>query len=140
MKVTAKYDFKGFKILKANISHVQDKQITSFTIFAQKGKYNSDNNIYEILSEVTFNYGDEINVCLISAGFLINDLDWLEIMAESTVVNELFRVLFPYIRAKIQEFTTDVRPGFMLPIIDFNTLDVTRKVIFNLNKSEPLTN
>ena len=140
MKVTSKFDFKGFKILKANLSHVKDKQITSFTIFAQKANYNEENHIFEIISEITFNYDDETNACLFSAGYLINDLEWLEIMAEQTVINEMFRIVFPYIRTKIQEFTSDLRPGFMLPIIEFSNLDVTRKIVFNLNKVENLTN
>ena len=140
MKQTSKFDFKGYKVLKANLSHVHDRQINSFTIFAQKGNFNEEHRIFELISEITFNYGEETNVCLFSAGFLINDLEWLEIMAESTVINELFKIVFPYIRAKIQEFTTDLRPGFMLPIIEFSNLDVTRKIIFNLNKPESLTN
>ena len=136
----SKFDFKGFKLLKASFSHLKDKPVTTFTIASKKGFYNEKNHIYEILTEITFNYEDEVNVCLFSAGFLINDLDWLEVMAEETVVNELFRIAFPYFRGKITDFTQDVRQGFLLPIIDFSNFDVTKKMVFNLNKTESMSN
>ena len=45
--------------------------------------------IYLVPMHVTF--GEEVNVFVFSAGYKINDLEWLEIMAEQTVLNELFR-------------------------------------------------
>ena len=140
MNKIAKYEFRGFKLLKANLSHTKELPISSFTIVAQKGNYFEDNHIYELFSEITFNYGDETNACLFSIGFLINDLEWLEVMAESTVVNELYRQAFPFLRAKISEYTSDLRPGFLLPILDLNKFDVTKKIIFNVNKTDAMSN
>ena len=100
-----KYDFRGYRLLKANLSRVKDKQITSFSLFSQKGVYNEENHIYELITEVTVTFTDEVNVFVFSSGYKINDLEWLEVMAEQTVINELFSVVFPFIRSKIFEFT-----------------------------------
>jgi hypothetical protein len=139
MNKIAKFDFKGFKLLKANLSHVKDIQVTSFSLVARKANYSEENHIYEIISEITFNFDDEVNACLFSAGFLIHDLEWLEIMAEETVVNELFKIAYPYFRAKVTQFTEDFRQGFLLPVIDFEKFDITKKMVFNLNKPEKMT-
>ena len=140
MQNLPKYDFRGFRLLKANINRVKDKPINSFSLFSQKGVYNEENKIYELISEVTVTFGDEINVFVFSAGFKINNTEWIEVMAESTVVNELFSVVYPFIREKVFNFTSDFRPGFMMPIIETGRFDLTKKVIFNLNKPEPLAN
>ena len=42
----SKFDFKGFKLLKASFSHLKDKPITTFTIASKKGFYNEKNHIY----------------------------------------------------------------------------------------------
>lgn len=140
MQNITKYDFRGFRLLKANLSRIKDKPITSFTLYSQKGVYNEENQIYELITEVTITFGDEVNVFVFSSGYKINDLEWLEVMADQTVINELLRVVFPFIREKISQFTSDFRPGFMIPIIDLAKFDLTKKVVFNLNKVEPLAN
>ena len=140
MKSIAKFDFRGFRLLKSTYSRVKDSPFTSFSLLAQKGIYNEENKIFEIITEVTLTFGEELNVFVFSAGFKINDLEWLEIMAEQTVVNELFTVVFPFFREKIFAFTSDFRPGVMIPVINLSALDITKKVVFNLNKPEPLTN
>ena len=140
MQNLPKYDFRGFRLLKANVSRVKDSQLTSFSLFSQKGVYNVENKIYELISEVTITFGEEVNVFVFSAGFKINDPEWVEVMAEQTVISEFFTILYPFVREKIFAFTSDFRPGFMLPIIDFKRFDVTKKVTFNLNKTEPLAN
>ena len=43
---------KGFKLLKATLSHVKDIQVTSFSLVAKKANYNEENRIYEIISEI----------------------------------------------------------------------------------------
>lgn len=140
MKNNVKYDFRGYRLLKSTYSRVKDSPITSFTLLSQKGIYNEENQIFEIISEITLAFGDETCVFVFSAGFKINDLEWLEVMAEQTVVNELFRVVFPFFREKIFAFTSDFRPGLILPVINFEGLDITKKIVFNLNKAEPLAN
>ena len=140
MQNLPKYDFRGFRLLKANISRVKDKTVNAFTLFSQKGVYNEENKIYELITEVTITFGDEVNVFVFSAGFKINDIEWLEVMAEQTIISEFFSVVFPFIREKVFDFTSDFRPGFMMPIIDVKRFDLTKKVIFNLNKAEPLAN
>ena len=140
MNKLAKYEFRGFKLLKANLSHTKESPLSSFTIVAQKANYFEDSHIYELFSEITFNYGDEANACLFSIGFMINDLEWLEVMAEQTVVNELHKIAFPFLRSKVFEYTTDLRHGVLLPVIDFSNIDVTKKIVFNINKVEPMSN
>ena len=140
MQNISKFEFRGFKLLKANLTHTKESPVTSFTLVAQKANYLESNHVFELLSEITFSYGDEVNACLFSIGFVVNDLEWLEVMAESTVVNEMYRVAFPFLRAKILEFTTDFRQGLLLPIIDFSKFDITKKIIFNINKVETMTN
>jgi hypothetical protein len=135
-----KYDFRGYRLLKANLSRVKDKQITSFSLFSQKGVYNEENHIYELITEVTVTFTDEVNVFVFSSGYKINDLEWLEVMADQTVINELFSTVFPFIREKVFEFTSDFRPGFMIPVLDITKFDLSKKVVFNLNKVEPLAN
>ena len=140
MQNLPKYDFRGFRLLKANINRVKDSTLTSFSLFAQKGVYNEENKIYELISEVTITFGEEVNVFVFSAGFKINDPEWVEVMAEQTLITEFFTILYPFIREKIFAFTSDFRPGFMLPIIETKRFDLTKKVTFNLNKVEPLAN
>ena len=140
MQNLPKYDFRGFRLLKANVNRVKDSQLTSFSLFAQKGVYNEENKIYELISEVTITFGEEVNVFVFSAGFKINDPEWVEVMAEQTLITEFFTILYPFIREKIFAFTSDFRPGFMLPIIETKRFDLTKKVTFNLNKVEPLAN
>lgn len=133
----SKYDFRGYRLLKGTFNRVKDKPITSFSLFSQKGVYNEENKIFELISEITVTFGDEVNVFVFSAGFKINDLEWYEVMAEPTVINELFRQVYPFLREKVCQFTADFRPGFMLPVIDYQKFDLTKKVVFNLNKVEP---
>ena len=140
MQNFTKYDFRGYRLLKANISRVKDKQITAFTLYSQKGVYNEENHIYELITEVTVTFGDETSVFVFSSGYKINDLEWLEVMADQTVINELFSMVFPFIREKICQFTADFRPGFMIPVVDLTKFDITKKVVFNINKAEPLAN
>ena len=135
-----KYDFRGYRLLKANYSRVKDKPINSFSLFSQKGVYNEENHIYELITEVTVTFTDEVNVFVFSSGYKINDLEWLEVMADQTVINELFSTVFPFIREKVFEFTSDFRPGFMIPVLDITKFDLSKKVVFNLNKVEPLAN
>ena len=79
-----------------------------------------------------------MNVFVFSAGFRVNDTEWLEVMAEQTVISEVFTILYPFLREKIFAYTSDFRPGFMLPILEAGKLDLTKKITFNLNKVEPL--
>jgi hypothetical protein len=58
-------------------------------------------------------------------------------MAEQTVVNELFRTVFPYLTQKLQTITSDFRPGLVLPVFDMKKFDFTKKIIFNLNRVQP---
>ena len=132
----SKYDFRGYRLLKATVSRVKDKPVNSFTLFSQKGVYNEENQIFELISEITITFGDEVNVYVFSAGFKINDLEWYEVMAEQTIINELFNQAYPFFREKVCQFTADFRPGFMLPVIDCFKFDMTKKVVFNLNKPE----
>ena len=134
------YDFRGFRLLKANYSRIKDKPFNSFSLYVQKGIYSEETKIYEIIAEVTMTFGDETNAFAFSAGYKINDTEWLEVMAEQTILNELFRVVFPFLREKLFAYTSDFRPGIMLPIINLNDFDVTKKIVFNLNKPENLTN
>ena len=140
MNNALKYDFRGYKILKGVINRVEDKPITSFSIGCQKPRYEDKNHIYEIIAEIGIKFGEEDCVFLFSAGFKINDLEWLEVMADQTVINELFTTVFPFIREKVFEFTSDFRPGFMIPVLDITKFDLSKKVVFNLNKVEPLAN
>lgn len=129
-----KYDFRGYKIVKGVINRVEDKPITAFSIGCQKPRYDEKTHIYEILSEISVKFGEEESVFLFSAGFKINDLEWLEVMAEQTVVNELFRIAYPFFVAKISDITADFRPGFVIPVVDLGKIDFTKKVVFNLNR------
>ena len=89
MQNLPKYDFRGFRLLKANVNRVKDSQLTSFSLFAQKGVYNEENKIYELISEITVTFGEEVNVFVFSAGFKINDPEWLEVMAEQTILGAI---------------------------------------------------
>ena len=140
MQNTAKFDFRGYRLLKATLTRIKDKPIASFSLYSQKGVYNEENKIFEMITEVTINFGEENNIFVFSSGYKINDLQWYEVMAEQTIVNELFKVVFPFIREKICSFTSDFRPGIMLPVFDLDSFDVTKKIVFNLNKPENLAN
>ena len=129
-----KYDFRGYKILKGVINRLEDKPITSFSIGCQKPRYDDKNQIYEIITEISIKFGEEDCVFLFSSGFKINDLEWLEVMAEQTIVNELFRIAYPFFVSKIHDITADFRPGFIIPIVDLAKIDFTKKVVFNLNR------
>ena len=50
MKNNAKYDFRGYRLLKSTYSRVKDSPITSFSLLTQKGIYNEENQIFEIIS------------------------------------------------------------------------------------------
>lgn len=130
--VNLKYEFRGFRLLKASIDRMGDKPLKSFNIQARKKVYDNKNSIYELVVEININFGDEVSNYLFSAGFKINDLEWLEVMADQTVINELFQVVFPYLREKISEFTSDFRPGFLIPTFDFRQFDFSKSINFNL--------
>ena len=140
MQNVSKFDFRGFRLLKANLTRVKDKPVNAFTLFSQKGVYNEENKIYELITEVTVTFGDEVNVFVFSSGFKINDIEWLEVMAEQTIISEFFSVVYPFIREKVFAFTSDFRPGFMMPVIEVKRFDLSKKVVFNLNKPEQLAN
>ena len=41
------YDFRGFRLLKANYSRIKDKPFNSFSLYVQKGIYSEETKIYE---------------------------------------------------------------------------------------------
>ena len=57
-------------------------------------------------------------------------------MAEQTVVNDMFRVVYPFLAQKVQAITSDFRPGLILPVLDMKKFDFTRKIVFNLNRPQ----
>ena len=128
----SKYEFRGYRLLQAKFERMNDGPLKSFQITARKKIYDEKNQIFETITEINITFGTETSNFLFSAGFKINDLEWLEVMAEQTIVNELFQVSFPFIREKISEFTADFRPGFMIPTFDFRRFDVTKVINFNL--------
>lgn len=138
--VQMKYEFRGFRLLKADFNKIKDGGLKSFSISARKQIYDQKNQIFEIISEISITFGDEISKFMFSSGYRILDLDWLEVMAEATVVNELFSVCFPFLREKIFQITSDFRPGFLIPTFDFKQFDFTKTVNFNLEikKKEPV--
>ena len=132
--LAAKFDFRGFRLLKADFNHLKDAPISSFSMATRKQLYEEKNQIYELLTEIVLNYGDEKCTFVFSSGFKVNDLEWLEIMAEATIINEMFMVVFPFFRNKVQEFTSDFRPGFIIPVFDMRKFDFSKKINFNLEQ------
>jgi len=136
MTNTIKYEFRGFRLLKADYIRLKDLPISSFSIGGRKNQWDEKNGIYEIVTELELHFGDEKSLFAFSAGFKIVDLEWIELMAEQTVVNDLFRTFYPYLAAKVQAITSDFRPGFVLPTFDMKKFDFTKKIIFNLGKPQ----
>lgn len=130
--VNLKYEFRGFRLLKADFTKIKDGPLKSFTINSRKQIYDEKNQIFEILVDISLTFGDEVSKFLFSSGFKIIDLEWLEVMAEPTIINDLFAVVFPFIRSKIFDFTSDFRPGFLMPAFDVKQFDFTKNVNFNL--------
>lgn len=132
-----KYEFRGFRTIKIDYTRLKDQPLVSFTIGTKKNQWDEKNGIYELVTEFELMFGDEKTLVVFSSGFKIIDLEWLDLMAEQTVVNELFRTVFPYLTQKLQTITSDFRPGLVLPVFDMKKFDFTKKIIFNLNRVQP---
>ena len=132
--IAIKYEFRGYRILKIDYLRLKDQPMSSFTIGVKKNLWDPKTGIYELVSELELYFGEEKSVVVFSIGYKIIDIEWLELMAEQTIVNELFRTGFPYVSQKIQTITSDFRPGIILPVLDLKKFDFTKKIVFNLNR------
>ena len=131
-EVALKYEFRGYRLLKLDYTRIKDGPLKSFSIVARKHLFDEKNDIFEIITEINIVFGEETSKFIFSAGFKINDKEWLEIMADPTVVTELFNVAFPFIREKVFAYTSDFRPGFIMPTFNPKQFDFTKNVNFNL--------
>jgi hypothetical protein len=136
MNNAIKYEFRGFRILKIDYNRIKDQPITSFSMGTKKNRYDENAGIYELITEFEFNFGEEKSIIVFSSGFKIVDNSWVELMAEQVVVNELFKIAYPYFAQKIQAITSDFRAGVVLPVFDMKRFDFTKKIVFNLGRSE----
>lgn len=137
MNNAIKYEFRGFRILKIDYTRLKDQPITSFSMGSKKNRWDENTGIYELITEFEFNFGDEKSIIVFSSGFKIIDKSWVELMAEQVIVNELFKIVYPYMAQKIQAITSDFRPGMVLPVFDMKKFDFTKKIVFNLNRPQP---
>ena len=136
LNTNIKYEFRGFRILKIDYNRIKDQPIVSFTMGTKKNRYDEKTGIYELVTEFEFNFGAEKSIIAFSSGYKIIDLEWLDLMAEQTVVNDMFRVVYPFLAQKVQAITSDFRPGLILPVLDMKKFDFTRKIVFNLNRPQ----
>lgn len=136
MNNTIKYEFRGFRILKIDYNRLKDQPILAFSMGSRKNRWDPSTGIYEMITEFEFTFGEEKSVILFSAGFKILDEEWINLMAEQVVINELFKTAFPYMSQKIQVITSDFRPGLVLPVFDMKRFDFTKKIVFNLGRPE----
>lgn len=140
MNTPVKYEFRGFRILKIDYTRIKDQPIISFSMGSKKNRYDEQNGIYELITEFEFTFGEEKSVMVFSSGYKIIDAEWLELMAEQTIINELFKISYPYMAQKIQAITSDFRPGFVMPVFDMKKFDFSKKIVFNLNRNTPNSN
>ena len=71
---------------------------------------------------------------MFSAGFKINDEKWFNELEENARNAMFFSVVFPFVREKINMICDDSRGGFMIPIIDLKTFNISKEVVFNKMK------
>jgi hypothetical protein len=127
-KMNVKYEFRGYRLLKCDYNRIKDQPITSFSVICKKNLFDKNTGIYEIVTEFELVFGEEKSLIVFAAGFKINELEWLELTPEAVVVNDFFRIAYPFFTAKVQAYTSDFRPGFMLPALDFRKFDFTKRI------------
>ena len=136
MNNAIKYEFRGFRVIKIDYNRIKDQPMTSFTMGTRKNHWDEQSGIYELITEFEFNFGEEKSLIAFSSGFRIVDKSWVELMAEQVVVNELFKIAYPYFAQKIQAITSDFRAGVVLPVFDMKRFDFTKKIVINLGRPE----
>jgi len=127
-----KYEFVGYRLVKADYSRLQLGVFKGFNIANKKKEYDEKNHIFELITEFTLTTEGEVSKLIFSAGFRIIDLNWYEIMSTEAVINDLFEVAYPFFREKIFAITSDFRPGILLPTFDMNQFDFSKNIQFNL--------
>ena len=129
------YEFLGFNILKIDFLRVDEDIINKFSIHMNKSDYDSEEKIFSCLIKVKLYFNnDNESLFMFSAGFKINDEKWFNELEENARNAMFFSVVFPFVREKINMICDDSRGGFMIPIIDLKTFDISKEVVFNKMK------
>ena len=120
------YDFLGYNLLEANYSRLNTGTVNSFAIKIPNHTYDEFKKIYVIGVLVILKFDNEKKESNFSftAGFKINDENWMNSLENKQLNSILFSVVFPFVRKMVNDITDDSRGGFTMPIIDLRDIDL----------------
>lgn len=130
------YNFLGYVLLEASLKQANGNQPQSVFVKLDDSKFDSEKGIYLINIITSLKYSEVESVFKFEAAFEINEQKWLEEVGQSMVDSIFMATAFPYIRSKIFDITSDVRPGVFLPTIDMRQADVYKGVTFTLKSGK----
>lgn len=134
-----KYELRGFMLSKA-VYKGSFEPLRSVAFIAKKHAFDEKEKIFEINIQINLKFGEETSMFEFLSAYKVNDLEWLEVMAEQTVINEFFRSIYPFLREKIYAYTSGSRPGILLPVADLKNADVTVGTGFTSHSPNNLKN
>ena len=123
------YDFLNFRLVKVSYSRTEDDlplitEINATITAKDKLIFTLETNVL-----ITFSTGDTSSLVFTSV-YRINDLNWEGNLTEEQLTSILFSAVFPFIREKIFNLTSDSRTPIMLPVIDLRNSNIKSGVKF----------
>ena len=133
------YDFLGINLLEANYSRLRPGKVESFAIRIPNHNYDSFKKIYVIGILVVLNFENDSkkeSTLSFTAGFKINDEEWMKSIDNKQFNSLLLSIAFPYVRKMVNDITDDSRGEFIMPIIDLRSIDLEKGVRYTISKNK----
>jgi hypothetical protein len=128
------FDFLGYKLLRADLHRENDGMIEMFSIKIPQVLFDEAKSILSL--DCTFSYqykNNAVSSLFFRGAYKINDLEWKKELNDLQLMNTLFAVLFPYIRASVEQYTDDIRGHLVIPIIDLRNVNLNVGITFKPN-------
>ena len=129
------YDFLGYKIIKVELNRFNDGLIEKFKLSISNNNYDEEKQVYSFLINVKLYFKDnDESIFKFFTAFKINDSNWFEMLEEDVKNTMFFSIVFPFVRQKVNELCDDSRELIRLPIVNLKNANLTKEVVFTLNK------
>ncbi|MDY0278625.1 MAG: hypothetical protein RBQ97_11140 [Acholeplasma sp.] len=123
------YEFMNFVL--TDISYSRNNNDIPLTTEIKANVTNKNKNIFTLTSFVIITFSkDETSSLAFKSSYMINDLSWAGDIGEEGLTAVLFSAVYPFIREKIYNLTSDSRTPIMLPVIDLKNSNIKLGVKF----------
>jgi len=123
------YEFTNFRLTDVVYSREENDSPSKTEI---KAKITNEKGKYIVLTSIvaiTFT-GRKVSELKFTSSYMINDEKWADDLGATRLTSVLFSAVFPFIREKIFNITSDSRTPILLPVIDLKNVDISHGVVF----------